>query len=158
MPAKLAKQFSQAVIHNNNSKVQLYDGTLVEVSHSMSLYCQRNNKCYYLKFRVLDVPYRYPLISGDDAVQLGLVDIHADEVNIVKDVSYQPLTQADVLERFSEVFTGLGTIGEPYGFDIDPDIKPIQSPPRSRYPISSRQKLTSTFRTFKVMWTNSQQK
>ena len=88
-----------------------------------------------LTFKVTDTRGKSPLISGSDSLCLKLVNIYADEMMQVSDIIPLPLAEKTIVETYSDVFRGLGCIGEPYKIEVDPEVTPIVATPR-RWPVA----------------------
>ena len=81
-----------------------------------------------------------PLLSSATCEQLGLLTVnHQERVNaltVQKDtpvttkVISSPLTQECIINKYSDVFKGLGTLPGEYHMDIDTKVKAVQAQPR----------------------------
>ena len=163
MPEQNISKKELIVESKSGGTVKLYDGTVVPATKHIDLYANRGPKWYPIRFKVLDVKTQTTLLGGEDAIRLGVADLHADEVNIIDEQAYQAtispnkkqpvcstketLTEQHLIHQYKDVFTGLGKIGEPYHLDMDPEVKPVQSPPRNRYPIAKLKKIETAINT-----------
>ena len=139
------------------------------------LVCERNNQFYTLTFQVLpdDVMKGKPaLLSGTDSVRLGLVKVSADEIYQLKNIPKAhfhehshhtvpsmnarrqnnlpipgTLARSDVLKHFGDVFKGLGYLGPPVSFKVDPNVTPINMPVH-RIPVTKRDKEKETLKRY----------
>ena len=77
------------------------------------------------------------LLGLKDCVKLGLIH-YDDGVNVMKSSSGmfelsisdlpQPLQKESILHAYSDVFTGVGDLGQPVSFILDPNVVPVHAP------------------------------
>jgi hypothetical protein len=85
-----------------------------------------NGKQEYVKFQVVkDVPCS--LLNGETAERFGLMKVK--EKLLINQVTSE-LTEDEMMKAYSDVFEGLGDLGE-YHIEMDPAIKPMQDAPRT---------------------------
>lgn len=114
---------------NQYSHLNVYGGEKVKVNGKTTLECDYKGKFHVLTFIVIDK--QAPTI-------LGLPGI--EELGVVKRV-YSIKQEDNVLQEYSDVFTGLGKIkGVEHTIRLKPDAIPVVHPPR-RVPVKLREQL-----------------
>ena len=105
-----------------------------------------------LDFHVVDLPHKPALLGLPDSIRLSLFDIDSSRVTAQRSLpttameaceeisSSVPLTKAEMLHRYSSVFSGLGNVGKPVSFVLDPHVVPVQAP-RHRIPVAKRERV-----------------
>ena len=123
-------------------------GSTIKPIGQQSFACEGTSSFQTLNFQVIDsndIPGKPALLSGKDALQLGLVSFH-DKVfasqtsNITLPVrnAYamgntaplrvnEQLQLEDVLSSFKDSFVGLGLIGTPAHIQVNPSVTPIHA-------------------------------
>ena len=107
-----------------------------------------NGKKYKVKFVVVeDKDANINLLGSRAAQQMNLIQINheniSDQLNEVQAVDNQctgELTKEEILQRYPDVFEGIGELGEPLHLEVDDTVKPVQIPPR-RIPEALRKPL-----------------
>ena len=107
-----------------------------------------NDKKYNVKFVVVeDKDANINLPGSRAAQQMNLIQVNheniSDRVNEVQAVDNQcigGLTKEEILQKYPEVFEGIGELGEPLHLEIDHTVEPVQIPPR-RIPEALRKPL-----------------
>ena len=107
-----------------------------------------NDKKYNVKFVVVeDKDANINLLGSRAAQQMNLIQVNheniSDRVNEVQAVDNQcigGLTKEEILQKYPEVFEGIGELGEPLHLEIDHTVEPVQIPPR-RIPEALRKPL-----------------
>ena len=56
--------------------------------------------------------------------------------------------QEELLQKYSQVFTGLGRLEKPYHIEVDPTVTPAINPPRT-IPAALRDRVKAGWRTWK---------
>ena len=122
----------------SNANLRVYNGTVIKPVGTASLRCHSSDTCKKVHFEIVaDAPTS--LLSGRAGEALGLVKFaHEQMVHTV--TSSQGLTQEQVLDTYSDVFTGLGKLPGHYHIEVDPAVKPVQNT-RRRVPIPVREEL-----------------
>ncbi|CAB4034914.1 Hypothetical predicted protein, partial [Paramuricea clavata] len=126
-------------LQKTDAKLRLYDGSVMLPLGCCELRCNQPASSYLLKFQVVDSNQK-PLLSAATCEQLGLLTVnHQERVNaltVQKDtpvttkVTSSPLPQECILNKYSDVFNGLGTFPGEYHMDIDTKVKAVQAQPR----------------------------
>jgi hypothetical protein len=126
-------------LQKTDAKLRLYDGSVMLPLGCCELRCNQPASSYLLKFQVVDSKQK-PLLSAATCEQLGLLTVnHQERVNaltVQKDtpvttkVISSPLTQECIINKYSDVFKGLGTLPGEYHMDIDTKVKAVQAQPR----------------------------
>ena len=124
------------IVQPSLCRLKMYDNSTLIPEGQCTLSCKRNGRMYLLDFQITEASNKYPLISGSDCVRLKLVDIKADEIlHMVYDTQpTRKLTEEIIRHEYSDVFKGLGCIGNDYKIEVD-DVKQVIATAR-RWPIS----------------------
>ena len=123
-----------------------YGGPPIKPKGQIRLVCSRNEKFHLLNFQVLpeDTFQSKPaLISGADSNILGLVDIHADEINAIHEEpipQLSGLSKEEIIEATPDTWKGTGQLGPPVDFTLDPNVKPRRANNR-RIPVAKKDKI-----------------
>ena len=107
-----------------------------------------NDKKYNVKFVVVEDKDAYINLLGSRAEQqMNRIQVNhetiSDRVNEVQAVDNQcigRLTKEEILQKYPEVFEGIGELGESFHLEIDHTVEPVQIPPR-RIPKALRKPL-----------------
>ena len=103
------------------SQLRCYDNSVINTLGQCTLLFIYQSNIHPLLFKVIDGDQK-PLLSGNTCMDLGLITVHT--VCNVTDKSNQ------LIEQYSDVFEGLGCMGDAYHIDIDTTIQPVQHVPR----------------------------
>ena len=135
--------------------LNMYNNCDVKPVGVIDLICMKNNKCLTLQFYVLEgveFQNKPPLIHGTDSEILDIMRVNADEIHSTSLVETPPsckpavpLTEKAVKQGYSDVFKGLGSIGEPVHIQLNPEVTPVQAGIR-RYPVSKTEKISQRIR------------
>ena len=132
------KKLSNQPLPPSSTKLRTYDGTLIKPVGKASLRCQSKQATKKVHFEIIqDAPSS--LLSGRAGEALGLVHFAHDQI-IHAVTGTVGLQQSQVLEVYSDVFTGLGKLPGCYHIEVDPLVKPVQNT-RRRVPIPVREEL-----------------
>ena len=101
----------------------------MKVKGKCNLKCLINNKKCVINFKVID-GHQAPLLSAQTCIEQGLLTINSVKTTIIS---------TDVIEEYSDVFIGLGCIGEYYNIQIKPEIPSVQHV-RRRVPVHLKEK------------------
>lgn len=83
----------------------------------------------------------HPLMCLKTCEELGIVKVlSCDQENIMAVTKKNGLTEKDILEKYSDVFTGLGTLEGEYRIVLDPEVQPVIHAAR-KVPVSLREEL-----------------
>jgi hypothetical protein len=109
-----------------------------------------NGKIYNVKFvAVDDKDANINLVGSRAAQQVNLIQVNhenvSDQANEVHAVNNQnqctrERTKEDILQKYPDVFEGIGELAEPLHLEVDDTVKPVQIPPR-RIPAALRKPL-----------------
>ena len=131
-----------------------YCGHSIKPLGTVTLLCEAPTKFEFIRFHVVDnkdIQGRPALLGVSDSVKLGLIKY--DKVRVHMSSSNEPTVVADkvnnlaekendrgvphnkdglsedkFLKGYSEVFAGLGNLGKPVSFVIDPKVQPVHAP------------------------------
>ena len=88
------------------------------------------------------------LLGLKDCIKFALIQ-YDDQVNVMKSSSGmfklsisdlpQPLQRESILHAYSDVFTGVGDLGQPVSFVLDPNVVPVHAPVH-RIPLAKRKR------------------
>ncbi|XP_052783396.1 uncharacterized protein K02A2.6-like isoform X1 [Mya arenaria] len=124
---------SKIQLKHTNSKLTAYNGTSLKVHGVVSLQCLYNGKISRNEFYTVDTP-SCPILGLDTCLAMNLLKF----VSAVEpDVSY---TKDQVISKYHDVFTGLGTLPGECDIHIKSDAIPVVHPPR-RVPIAIKDRL-----------------
>ena len=106
------------------------------------------NDKYNVKFVVVeDKDAKINLLGSRASQQMKLIQVSHEnishqvyEVQAVDNQSTEALTKDKILQKYPEVFDGIGELGEPLHLEVDTTVKPVQIPPR-RIPEALRKPL-----------------
>lgn len=141
MPKDYLEQLGPYTLGPSNSVMYMYNNVEVIPDGTIELLCRRNNRSLTLQFQVVSgqqFSNKSPLICGTDCELLNLIHISADEVHAS---TCQPAKEPSdvrktrIMDKYHDVFTGLGQIGDPVHIELDPTVRPIQARMR-RYPVT----------------------
>ena len=133
----LATLATKPKLKKSNMRLTTYSGDVMHPLGQIDLDVRINGKEATLKFQVIDNAST-SLLSGQASEDLGLITVnHELLVNSV--TVTQPLTREQFVKEFSDVFQGLGDIGE-YKIELNPEARPTQDAPRS-VPVALKEEL-----------------
>ena len=116
----------------SSARLRLYDGSVIKPLGEYTFEVQKVPGLH-LNFQIVN-SYQKPLLSASTCQTLGLITI-----NSVSEVMSQ--TKADpIMDKYSDVFCGIGCFDGEYHMIMDPNVKPVQHQPR-RVPIPMRDTL-----------------
>ena len=118
-------------LQSETSQLRCYDNSVINTSGQCTLQCTYQGNIYLLLFKVIDGDQK-PVLSGSTCMDLGLITVHT--VCNVTDKSKQ------FIEQYSDVFEGLGCMGDAYHIDLDTTIRPVQHVLR-RVPVAMKEPL-----------------
>ena len=136
IPAKLFKNMNlpEAKVHSTNTKLTGYGGLNLKVKGTCDIKCSYKDAENVSKFYIVETDS--PAVLGlQSCIDLGLIQL-------VMSVS-ESTGISDTLEKYNNVFTGLGCLKDPYHIQIDESVSPVVHPPR-RVPAALRDRLKST--------------
>jgi len=131
-------------LQTSNTKLRMYNGDYLPVLGETTMKCVYKGVEHYLNFKIVatdKAPTQAPLLSRGTSIELGLIDI-APEVLRVHHINPEDSTTSpeDIINKYKNVFEGLGCLPGEYNIDIDKSVKPVQHMPR-RVPVPLKDKL-----------------
>ena len=118
-------QNGNPVMQPTNTKLKLYDDSVVSPLGECDLNCIYNGDKYKLNFKIVEGSQK-PLLSGETCINMGLITVHV--INNL--CSSQTTTPRDIFTEYQDVFQGLGCLPGEYHLDIDPNVPPVKHNPR----------------------------
>ena len=110
-----------------------YSKSVIPTQGQTTLYCHRRGRSYEIVAQVITADrYFAPLLGLPDSTRMGVLNFDVDSVHQLQQAQLPPLgklTFDSIKLCYPHLFEGLGELGEPYSFTLDPEIKPIQAPP-----------------------------
>ena len=141
---------NKSQLQRTSSKLVSYSGASIKPLGKISLEHKSTSSYTLLDFQVVDLPNKPALLGLPDSLRLSLVSIDSTRVTSQSHIAekspqachgiapYVPLTKDTILSQFASTFTGLGNIGKPVSFSMDPNVTPIHAPPH-RLPVAKRE-------------------
>ncbi|KAI8493812.1 hypothetical protein Bbelb_281590 [Branchiostoma belcheri] len=114
----------------SRARLKLYDGSILKPIGQGVLKTIHRGKVIDLEFQIVKTR-QSPLLSAETCTMLGLITL-----NTVNQVS----TTEQIVEKYADVFEGLGCLPGEYHIEIDKDVKPVQHLPR-RVPVPLKAEL-----------------
>ena len=122
---------------NSSVKLKLFGGSTLKPLGECKLHVQHKGKKKTLKFQVVENKCK-PLLSADTCEKLQLIRLNVSVPESLHQVSespmQNPLSREDLLNKYHEVFSGLGHIGDAK-IVVDKNVTPVQHSPR-RVPVA----------------------
>ena len=118
-------------VGQSSVKLEMYDGSIMRPTGEMVLKVKHNDSYCTLKFQVVDSQNK-PLLSAQSCEMLGLLQLNLNvpkDVHVVESTPKPPLSKDAILNKFKDVFEGLGHISNST-FVTDETVKPVQHTPR----------------------------
>jgi len=119
-------------IQCSDAKLRLYDGSIMKPLGRCTVEVRRGQVTHQLVFEIVH-SFQKPLLSAQSCQELGLITVH--NLNEVSSANSDPL-----IEKYADVFEGVGCFNGEYHMVMDPTIRPVQHQPR-RVPIPIQQQL-----------------
>ena len=102
------------------TQLKCYDNSIINTLGQCTLQCRYQNKKHKLTFKVI-TGNQHPLLSGTTCTELGLITMHS--------ICNVATNSANLIKRYSDVFEGLGCLGDEYHIELDPTVSPVQHVP-----------------------------
>jgi len=128
-------------LRKTKTRLRMYNGDFLPVLGETTMTCVFKGQNYQFNFKIVatdKAPTQAPLISRGTAINLGLIDV-APEVLRVNHIR-QNQTAEDLVQKYNDVFQGLGCLPGEYEINIDDSVRPVQHTPR-RVPVPLKDKL-----------------
>ena len=124
------KQLSNEPPSQSNTRLKLYDNSIIHPVGSVTLRCEANEIRKKIHFEVVkEAPTS--LLSARACTALGLIKFNDQCILKVTAASKQPeLTEERIKTEYKDVFKGLGKLLGVYDIQLDPSVKPSQANPR----------------------------
>ncbi|UYV74135.1 hypothetical protein LAZ67_11002219, partial [Cordylochernes scorpioides] len=116
-------------------KLRCYGGEILKPRGQIKINCSHQSKQHPIVFQVID-HWEKPILSAETCQKLNLIDIKADICKIESTWT----KQNNLLDKYKDIFEGIGCLQGEYKLETDPTIKPIKQAPR-RVPITLRKEL-----------------
>ncbi|UYV74356.1 K02A2.6-like [Cordylochernes scorpioides] len=116
-------------------KLRCYGGEILKPRGQIKINCFHQSKQHPIVFQVID-HWEKPILSAETCQKLNLIEIKADLCKIESTWT----KQNNLLDKYKDIFEGIGCLQGEYKLETDPTIKPIKQAPR-RVPITLRKEL-----------------
>ncbi|UYV72894.1 K02A2.6-like [Cordylochernes scorpioides] len=116
-------------------KLRCYGGEILKPRGQIKINCSHQSKQHPIVFQVID-HWEKPILSAETCQKLNLIEIKADLCKI----EFTWTKQNNLLDKYKDIFEGIGCLQGEYKLETDPTIKPIKQAPR-RVPITLRKEL-----------------
>ncbi|UYV73599.1 K02A2.6-like [Cordylochernes scorpioides] len=116
-------------------KLRCYGGEILKPRGQIKINCSHQSKQHPIVFQVID-HWEKPILSAETCQKLNLIEIKADLCKIESTWT----KQNNLLDKYKDIFEGIGCLQGEYKLETDPTIKPIKQAPR-RVPITLRKEL-----------------
>ncbi|UYV76135.1 K02A2.6-like, partial [Cordylochernes scorpioides] len=116
-------------------KLRCYGGEILKPRGQIKINCSHQSKQHPIVFQVID-HWEKPILSAETCQKLNLIEIKADLCQIESTWT----KQNNLLDKYKDIFEGIGCLQGEYKLETDPTIKPIKQAPR-RVPITLRKEL-----------------
>ncbi|UYV64882.1 K02A2.6-like, partial [Cordylochernes scorpioides] len=116
-------------------KLRCYGGEILKPRGQIKINCTHQSKQHPIVFQVID-HWEKPILSAETCQKLNLIEIKADLCKIESTWT----KQNNLLDKYKDIFEGIGCLQGEYKLETDPTIKPIKQAPR-RVPITLRKEL-----------------
>ena len=127
------------MLQKTDVRLNLYDGSWMKPLGYCTVYTKLRGKHYKLGFQVVTTKVaQKPLLSANTCQKLNLLTVNTEDANEVVYMAKEVvggLTKEQILEDYSDVFTGLGQFPGEHHIEIDPTVRPVQHQPR-RVPVA----------------------
>ena len=156
LPYHLFRQIGQdSDLRPTSVKLVSYSGETIKPRGKVTLVCQRPECYMLLDFHVVELVNKPALLGLSDSVRLSLLTVDDSRVTSVPsrstgvDESLQVdssslqgkrLTKEAVLRQHPSVFQGVGNLGTPVSFVLDPNVVPVHAP-QHRVPVAKRDRV-----------------
>ncbi|UYV74954.1 K02A2.6-like, partial [Cordylochernes scorpioides] len=121
-------------------KLRCYGGEILKPKGQIKINCFHQSKQHPIVFQVID-HWEKPILSAETCQKLNLIEIKADLCEIESTWT----KQNNLLDKYKDIFEGIGCLQGEYKLETDPTIKPIKQAPR-RVPITLRKELKEKLR------------
>ena len=122
------KRITSAIPDQSDTKLKLYDQSVIHPVGSTKLYCTDNGSTKKVHFEIVEHAST-TLLSGRASEALELIHFNEEYLMQVNPSSDTPLNQEQVLREYHGVFSGLGKLPGTYHIDMDPNAKAVQENP-----------------------------
>ena len=130
-------QLGDPPMDNSSVKLKLFGGSTLKPLGECKLHVQHKGKKKTVKFQVVENKCK-PLLSADTCEKLQLIRLNVSVPESLHQMSespmQNPLSREDLLNKYHEVFSGLGHIGDAK-IVVDKNVTPVQHSPR-RVPVA----------------------
>ena len=122
LPMKVYKKLkNQPIIHTTDTTLSAYGGAVIKPVGTCALTCRSIVGSSTIMFYVVSIAAQ-PILGLEDCIALGLIQrVHTLQI--------QFMSKETIKTEFSDVFKGLGNLGD-YHTTLKDDITPVIHPPR----------------------------
>ena len=126
-----------------DSQLSSYTGDALNVKGTITLTCRYNNKSVDTQFYIVETS-KIPLLSLKTSLDLSLIQlIYSVDNPVCQSVEQQETcTKENILQKFPDLFKGVGLIPGDIQLHLKPDAVPVVNPPR-QIPVALRDRFKS---------------
>ena len=128
IPADIHRQMCTKV-SKSKAKLVSYSGHAIKTIGKCTMVCEHKKKYHDLEFQVID---------GNVNPVLGLQA--CEQLRLIKRVETLENNCPEIVEKYTDVFEGLGKLPGEHHIKLKPDAQPVVHPPR-KVPVAMRQKV-----------------
>ena len=112
------------------SILRMFDDTVLQTVGILTARIQhpRSKELLEMEFYVTE-SHKQPILGLEACLQLDLLTVDRENICTVR-ITAKPLTREDILDKYGDVFDGLGLLEGDVHLDTDPSVQPVQMPMR----------------------------
>ncbi|CAH1366264.1 unnamed protein product [Tenebrio molitor] len=134
---------SSPKVEKSSTTLKCFSGKMVKPVGQATLKCLKHHKVYKIKFEIVSWKHR-PLLSAEACEQLRLIKV-CNKVEKLENEEAQ-----EIINRYAEVFEGMGCIEGEVNLEVDPDVMPKVQQPR-RVPVAMMEELRKNIEEMEQM-------
>ena len=109
MSQRYLHNYATPYLQSETTHLKCYDNSIITTHGQCTLQCQYKNKQHKLQFKVI-TGSQHPLLSVITCTELGLITVYS-----ICNVS---VNSANLIKQYSDVFEGLGCLGDEYHIEF----------------------------------------
>jgi hypothetical protein len=134
---------SSPKVEKSSTTLKCFSDKMVKPVGQATLKCLKHHKVYKIKFEIVSWKHR-PLLSAEACEQLRLIKV-CNKVEKLENEEAQ-----EIINRYAEVFEGMGCIEGEVNLEVDPDVMPKVQQPR-RVPVAMMEELRKNIEEMEQM-------
>ena len=124
---------------DTKTRLRLYNDKVVKAKGEKTLTCHYKNEMHDLHFKIVDTS-QMPIIGRKSAMKMGLIKVNVDQPPADFNPVKQHTSSEDILNRYPDVFDGLGELPGEFNMQYDKTVPPVKNQPR-RVAVAIKQEL-----------------